>query len=241
MKKAKKTKAPQRRSALDKIATQLRAMQRRQTRNIIEIGKLLLKSRKLLANEHGEWQPWLEKNFDRDYRTAIRYVSAAEYVERKSDTVSLFANLSPTVLYGLARGGYNDEEEAAILAATRKRRIDQYDASAICDALRPPLAADDADQDDSGEDGGDDAPAPEEEDPEIAAILDGPPPKVPDGASEHLALTNFVLRDFDAAITTLKRLMTKPCAQFAQTTHSAGDLEHVEAFIRDVTKAKEPR
>src|SRR5262245_62772064 len=79
-------------------------------------------------------------NFDLSYRTEIRYVSAAEYVEResKSDTVSLFANLSPTVLYGLAAGHYNEQEEAAILAAARKGRVDQEGALAICKALAPP-------------------------------------------------------------------------------------------------------
>jgi len=46
------------------------------------------------------------------------------------------------------------------------------------------------------------------------------------------------LRDFDQAISTLKRLMTKPSAQFARTAHSADDLEGVEAFVRAVTKAR---
>ena len=79
-----------------------------------------------MAHEHGEWQPWLAENFDLSYRTAVRYISAAEYVERKSksDTVALFADLSPTVLYLLAEGHYSAKEEAAILAATREGRVD---------------------------------------------------------------------------------------------------------------------
>ena len=62
MKKAKKTKVPQRPTELDRIATQLRAMLRRDTVSVIEKGKLLLRSRELLADEHGEWMPWLEEN-----------------------------------------------------------------------------------------------------------------------------------------------------------------------------------
>src|SRR5262245_33934534 len=111
-------------------------------------------------------------NFDLSYRTEIRYVSAAEYVEResKSDTVSLFANRSPTVLYGLAAGHYNEQEEAAILAAARKGRVDQEGALAICKALAPP-DDDDTDDADDQEDGGEDDAEKAPPDPEIEAIL----------------------------------------------------------------------
>jgi hypothetical protein len=44
------------------------------------------------------------------------------------------------------------------------------------------------------------------------------------------------LRAFDDAISALKRLMTKPSAQFAKTIHTANDLEGVECFIRTVAK-----
>ena len=61
---------------------------------------------------------------------------------------------------------------------------------------------------------------------------------MPGGSSENLRPpTNFALRDFDQAVATLKRLLTKPSAQFASTTHSADDLENVGSFIRAVTKS----
>ncbi len=75
------------------------------------------------------------------------------------------------------------------------------------------------------------------EDAEIGAILDGPPPPVPPPAPIPPP-PDFALRDFDAAIRTLKRLMTKLPVQFASTSHSADDLEQVEGFIRAVTKAR---
>jgi hypothetical protein len=227
MKKAKKTKAPQRRTELDRIVTQLRAALRREVTNVIEIGKLLIESRKHL--DHGEWQPWLAKNFDLSYRTALNYVSAAEYVARKgkSETVSHFANLSPGVLYWLAAGHYDAQEEAAILAAAREGRVDQDAAVAICDALAPPENDDDADD----QEGDDDAPP--EEDPESKEILDGPPPAVPPPAPIPPPL-NFALRDFDQAIGTLKRLMTKSAAQFGDTAHTVEDLKKVRDFIRAV-------
>src|SRR5262249_10349630 len=162
---------------------------------VIELGKLLIESRKHL--DHGEWQTWLAENFDLSYRTALRYVRAAEYVA-KSDTVAHFANLSANVLSHLAAGCYRGREVGAIFAEARKRRVDDDAAEAICQTLAPP----DDDGDDDQEDGDDDA-----EDPEIAAILDGPPPAVPPPAPNPPP-TDYALRDFDRAISALNRLKT---------------------------------
>jgi len=57
MKKAKKTETQH--TELDRIVTRLRMLLRRDTTSIIEKGKLLLRSRELLADEHGQWMPWL--------------------------------------------------------------------------------------------------------------------------------------------------------------------------------------
>jgi hypothetical protein len=173
MTKAKKTKAPQQRTELDRIAARLRTALRRETKNVIEIGNLLIESRKHL--EHGEWQSWLAENFHLSDRSALNYANAAEYVASKSETVSDFANLAPTILYRLAAGlYYTEEEEAAILAATQEGRVDFETASAICDALAP----DDDDTDDA--DDQDDSSADDDADPESEAILAaGADPAVP--------------------------------------------------------------
>jgi hypothetical protein len=235
MTKAKKTKASTKRAALDRITAQLRTILRHETTDIILIGDLLSEAREHL--DHGEWQPYLAENFDLSVRTAQNYFAAAEYVARKKQigNVADFANLSASVLYGLAAGRYNAQEEATILAATRKGRVDQGMASTICEGLAP---ADDDDADDGGQDdadqsGDDDASA----EAEVAAILDGPPPTPPAGSSENLAPTDFALRDFDQAIATLKRLTTKPAAHFAGR-HSADDLESIEDFLRTVRAAR---
>jgi len=138
------------------------------------------------------------------------------------------------VLYALAAGGqYNEQEEAAILAATREGHVDQDTAWAICEKLAPP---DDGDADDGGEDGDEDRhDSSDEKDAE--KILDGPPPEVPP-TPPNPPPTDFALRDFDRAVGELKRLMTKRAAQFAGSAHSANDLEAVESFLRAVTKAK---
>jgi hypothetical protein len=233
MKKAKKTKA----TALDRITARLRTALKRETANVIEIGNLLIESRKHL--QHGDWQAWLAENFDLSYRTALRYVSAAEYVARKgkSDTVSHFANLSPTVLYRLAEGRFDESAEAAILAASRERRVDEDAAWEICEKLASP-DDDSGDAEDQDDDGGDDDAEPAAaEDSDIAAVLDGPPPAVPPPAPIPPP-TDFAVRDFDQAIGTLKRLMTKSPVQFDGTTHTVEDLEMVDSFIRAVTRAK---
>jgi hypothetical protein len=230
-----------RKTALDRLTAQIRTALRRNTKNIIEIGKLLIESREHL--DHGEWQPWLAENFDLSYDTALNYVSAAEYVARKSKngTVPDFDNLSVTMLYWLAAGQhYNEQEEAAILAATRERRVDKHAAETICDALAPD---NDTDAEDTQEAGGDDgAETAAEEDAEIKAILDGPPPAVPPPAPNQ-SPPDFTLRAFDEAIGALKRLMTKSSAQFVRTVHGTDDLENVESFIRNVrvsTAATQP-
>src|SRR5215471_5065494 len=144
-KTAKKTKVPQRRTELDRIVTQLRTALRRESENVIKIGNLLIECRKHVPRG---WQGWLAENFDLSYRTARRYERAAEYVagKLKSDTVADFANLSPSVLYWLAEGKHNKQEETAILAATRDRRVDLDAAQAIWENLALP---DDDDADDA--------------------------------------------------------------------------------------------
>lgn len=207
--------------------TQLDDLAVRETTTNIEIGNLLLKSRKLLA--HGEWKRWLHVNFDLTYRTAVNYCKAAEYVAGKSETVAHF--LAPGVLYNLAAGNfYTAAEEAAILGATRrKKRVDATSAAAICQALKPRVDEVAADIDDAGA-AQDAADAADAEDAE--SILDGPPPAVPPPAP--IAPPDYVRRGFDEAVNTLKLLMTKPAAQFAGTVHDAGDLEKVEGFIHAV-------
>jgi hypothetical protein len=222
-------------TALDRITAKLRTVLRRRTRDIILAGNILIEAWEHL--DHGGWQSWLTKKFDLSIRSAQNYVAAAEYVERqmsKSATVADFSDLAPTVLYALAAGHYNKEEEAEILAATHRGRVDQDAARAICERLAP--VDDDGADDDQDHDDGDDGETAAAEDSEIAAILDGPPPAVPPPAPIPPP-PDFALRAFDQAISALKQLMTKPSAQFVQTIHNADDLEGVESFIRAVTKA----
>jgi hypothetical protein len=224
-------------SPLEQLENKIHVALHRHTKSIIEIGQLLIQSHDLI--QYGEWTSWLKKNFDLSHRTATRYIAAARYAELRLATVANLnlENLAPGVLYDLAAGSYSDEQEAAILAATREGHVSSESAYAISSAInREPAKDDDAATDDQ-EYGGELTPAEDPaEDPEIEAILDGPPPEVPPTAPNPPP-TDFALRDFDEAITALKRLMTKLSTEFASTIHSAEDLEHIEDFIRTVRKA----
>lgn len=58
---------------LDSIAEELKARSQTFKYNIFEIGKLLYEVKKNLP--HGEFQPWVEKNFELGYRTAHHCMS----------------------------------------------------------------------------------------------------------------------------------------------------------------------
>ena len=188
----KKPKPRAHKTALDRIAAEIHIVLRRGTKDVITIGKLLTESREHL--KHGGWQNWLADNFDLTYRTAINYCQAAGYVARasKSATVSHFTALAPTVLYALAAGQYNEQEETAILAATRTGRVDLTRAAAICVELAPPDSDEEPDQPDDASE------LVEPTEDEITAILDGPPPEVPPPAPNMTI--DYALDAFDQAV-----------------------------------------
>ena len=197
----------------------------------------------MLADEHGKWQPWLAKNFDLTCRTALHYVTAAEYIKSETISILVYRNLAPTVLYDLAEGHYSEEAEKEILAEAKAgKRVDRDRAEAICKKFAPPPApadeGEDGDGDEHGDDGGDEGDDAQDDDAdrEIGKLLDGPPPALPE--TEPATPCNFALRDFDQAVTKLKQIMTKPAKQFVGTRHTTNDLVQVETLLREVAKAK---
>ena len=115
------------RSALDRLTTQLRTALRRETKNIIEIGKLLIEVRKHL--QHGEWQPWLAENFDLSIRTAQNYFEAAEYVARKR------ANRQPLPISATWRRACSTGWRRAT-TPTRNRRLRSWPRPARAASMR---------------------------------------------------------------------------------------------------------
>ena len=183
MNKPKKSKAPQQRTELDKIVTQLRTILRRETSDVVLARQSLIESRKHL--KHGEWQDWLSEHFDLSYRTAVNYCDAAKYAQQaKVQRRCRFRQSGPDRALWLAAGDYTEEEEAAILAATRKYRVDQSLAYGFAtNSLR-----EEPDEPDIPDEIIEAAKTVEAaEDAEITAILDGPPPDVPPPAPSTIA------------------------------------------------------
>jgi hypothetical protein len=213
-------------TALDKITDKLRAALRNENAAITRIGNLLRESR--LHLDHGDWMSWLEDNFDLSYRTAIRYIKAAEYCQDKSATV---ANLAPSVLYRLSEAGYSPAEEEAILARAKRCRVDVGRAEAICDEVNGATAGSET----AGAAPSDTESAPDEGfDPD--AILDGPPPELP--PLERAEPVDFLLPAFDQAINKLKELSTKHSDKFLGSTHSISDIEAVADFLFHIAQTK---
>jgi hypothetical protein len=56
---------------LAKITAQIRKFEKQTVANVIKIGALLTEVKDNLL-EHGDFQPWLEREFARSYRTSLR-------------------------------------------------------------------------------------------------------------------------------------------------------------------------
>ena len=78
---------------------EIRGLMKRTVESIFEIGQRLITVKQRLG--HGRFGSWLETEFDWDERTARRFMSVAENLKNKSDTVSEI-NFAPSALYILA-------------------------------------------------------------------------------------------------------------------------------------------
>jgi hypothetical protein len=106
-------------AALNEHATEIRKCAKRAAGDICEIGRRLTQAKKLLG--HGNWLPWLEREFGWSDRTALNYMRVFEmwHTIGKSETVSDL-NIDVTALYLLARPSTSVETQRQIidLAAT---------------------------------------------------------------------------------------------------------------------------
>lgn len=111
-----------------KIADKVRG---KQTKEAVEIGRLLLKMKEPLG--HGHFTDWVEAECDMSIRTAQNYMNAARWAA-KNENVSLLARLPLSVVYLLAGDIIPPEVERGVIddyganngpsAAEVKRRIE---------------------------------------------------------------------------------------------------------------------
>ena len=95
---------------------EIRALMRRATQDIFEIGAKLMEIKAKLG--HGNFLAWLEAEFSWTERTARRFMSVAEQFADKSDLVSDL-DFAPTALYTLASPSL--PEEARVEAIERAK------------------------------------------------------------------------------------------------------------------------
>jgi hypothetical protein len=98
--------------ALAEHASAIRALGKQTVENVIEIGDHLTKAKKIAG--HGNWLPWLEREFGWDERTAQRFMSVQELAS-KSDNLSDL-NLPLSALYMLAAPSIPPEARDEIIA-----------------------------------------------------------------------------------------------------------------------------
>ena len=197
--------------------------------------------------DHGEWLPWLKKNFGSTNKTAENYMNAARFAAKFEIVSNL--KLRPTALYRLGRelddptGLYNRQAIEAILKAAETRWINADEARAIAKALQPPkpdraieeIVAGPASEAIKAER----AAAEQAARAEIDDIIDGSPPEL-SPASEP-AVRDVILPPFDQAVATLAQLQTKPLGSFVATTHKPDKIRAISIFLQEVADAIERR
>jgi Protein of unknown function (DUF3102) len=98
-------------TTLAQHAEEIRSLGKRTIANVIEIGRRLTESKKLCG--HGNWLPWLEREFGWDERTARRYISTYEFAG-KSDKLSDL-EIGVSSLYMLAAPSTPEEVRTGII------------------------------------------------------------------------------------------------------------------------------
>jgi hypothetical protein len=102
-------------AALAAHAEAIRALGKRVVRDVIEMGERLLQAKRLCS--HGEWRPWLNREFEWTDRQAQRLIQTYE-LSLKSDNLSDL-NIPVSGLYLLAAPSTPPQAQQAIIAAAR--------------------------------------------------------------------------------------------------------------------------
>lgn len=99
------------------------------TADVLKTGEQLAEAKELL--QHGEWGPYLEREFSLSEDTAARYIKAATFRKLRNLTEAQIANLSRMVLYNLADRAFDAESEEEILKQAESEKVKPSRARAI--------------------------------------------------------------------------------------------------------------
>jgi hypothetical protein len=223
---------------IDTITKDLRAAFKEEAANAIKIGGLLLEAKQQLG--HGEWLPWLEKEFSMSERTAQRRMQVHAFA--KSATLADL-KLRVSALYLLSDGTFTSEETAAIIAAAKTEWVGVKKAKSIAAAIKP--AATPAEQWPEPPAGDtnlpETSPVRDDEASALAYTEQPAPPLVPEDQPPSLPVSppppspgeTYLKERFAAAVLELRKLNTKPSATFAGVIPAA-DLEIIANFLNQV-------
>jgi hypothetical protein len=224
------------------ITRELQTALKRETADIIDIGRLLNEAREYFV-EHGEWLPWLEDNFSLSISTAHNYMAAHKFAIKFPTVVNL--KLRPSALYELGHdldwrtGLFDQKAMKAIFKAAETKYISGRQAREIAEKMRrPPEPPPKSGKELMAEIAARHATA-EAARQEADVILGSAPPELPPAPAT--ILHDVTLSPFDQAIQTLKNLQTKPFDKFTGTEHSAGDIDAISDFLRCVAHAVRSR
>lgn len=126
----KKTDADRAIPKLVKITDELHAIFRRETEDVVQVGRLLTSAKKEVG--HGEFLPWLEKEFSLSEKSAQRYMAAHKFMTTvaapllKSDKLADL-RMRPSALYELSemhsRGAVTQADIEAVLKDAAKNWV----------------------------------------------------------------------------------------------------------------------
>ena len=94
---------------LDSITEELQARSKGFKYQIFEMGKLLCEAKKILS--HGQFQPWLDNNFEFCYRTAFNFMKVYQVCMGHPEVVKYF---NPSCLYVITKPSFPKDLRAAL-------------------------------------------------------------------------------------------------------------------------------
>jgi hypothetical protein len=152
-------------TSLEKIATQIKVLEKKSIANIVEIGRLLTQVRDQL--EHGQFGSWLQDNFSWSLRTSARYREVYE-LSKSIDLSTL--NISLSAVHELVGYGKGEEVFQRIVQQATEGRVSYKDARRIQDEYDTEEEAKrEADEDDN-------TPQEEDDESDYTDTGDEPPP-----------------------------------------------------------------
>jgi hypothetical protein len=232
---------------LSVIEAELHTALKSEIANKIKVGGLLVEAKE--AVRHGEWLPWLERNFALSERSAQHYMVAFKFAAKYECGADLKLRLN--AIYELEKS--DEETVGAVLQLAKTEWLNGEVVARVAEAFRRSKNAAFENEECEAERRSEEqveaivaaqAEATIKQEAEARAeaetILDAAPPELPLTAARAPRLRDeFLTSAFQRAIKMLKDMMTKPAAKFVRADYSATDLELVANFLNQVAAAKQ--